>query len=82
MVSRGLNWRGRFNFFGGQKRGVKHGSKRPVQRFKASVEHKGSVNGKRFIGNSEKGVLPDPLPKRALKILSVWLLMVLLSRLW
>ena len=54
----------------GKKRGIKHGSKRPVQRFKTIVEHK-RMGRKRFTGNSEKGVLPEPLPKTALKILSV-----------
>ncbi|NLF88070.1 hypothetical protein GX563_04520 [Candidatus Bathyarchaeota archaeon] len=53
------------------KRRVKPSSKHSVQRFKASVEHKPGRRRKRFIGNSEAGVLPNPLPKRALKILSV-----------
>ena len=53
------------------KRGVKPSSKRPVQRFKGSVEQSSCRRPKRFVGNSDAGVLPNPLPKRARKILSV-----------
>ncbi len=58
-------------FFLTKKRGVKPSSKRPVQRFKDSVKHKQGGRRKRFIGDSKAGVLPHPLPKRGLKILSV-----------
>lgn len=53
------------------KRGLKHGSTHPVRRFDSCLKPKGHRRRKRFIGNSEKGVLPDPLPSTALKILSV-----------
>jgi hypothetical protein len=52
------------------KRGLKPSSTHPVRRFDSRTERKGICRRKRFIGNSAKCVLPDPLPETAFKILS------------
>lgn len=53
------------------KRKLKPSSRRAVRRFDTRLKPKGMCRRKRFVGNSQKGVLPDPLPSTALKILSV-----------
>jgi hypothetical protein len=53
------------------KHGVKPSSTVPVRQFDTTIEPKGMVNCKRIIGNCKMGILPDPLPPTAKKILSI-----------